>query len=379
MCTELPDMSKYTPRLFTTTALQQAKVVLTWDENNVERKELNEKLVTGKLNDVPDSELRKYVAYSSEDESDVEEKVAKKQKKKRTTIDHSGDGGDSKTDSISKYKALLNEINTKEKQKKDERVEMEFSWGIGLKNKSEDADVEAKSPADINHFDKILALKREKKKARKEEKKKLRRKHRNGGESDDAADVSSDDDLPDGIDMNDPYFAEEFADGEFAEPTERKSKGKGKKRRHSDENDSDADQKAAELALLLDDGDEKKGHFSLKKIQDTENESKTKKRKKNRKKKDTADAGKALLDDDFKINTKDERFAAVYSSHLYNIDPTDSSFKKTKGMMEMIDEKLKRTAADSPVGPTGSSKPKRDVAVSMLVKSIKRKTAGGKL
>lgn len=365
-------MSKYTPRLFTTTALQQAKVVLTWDENNVERKELNDKLVSGRLNDVPDQELRKYVAYSSEEESDGGDKIVKKTKQKTKNEDAVAD---SKMDSISKYKALLNDINTKDKQKKDSRIEMEFSWGIGVKDKAEKSDVDVTVKADVNHFDKILELKKEKKKARKEEKKKLRRKHRNGGESDDVAE-SSDDDLPDGIDLNDPYFAEEFADGDFADPVDakNKSKGKGKKRTISDTNDADDEQKAAELALLLDDGVEKKGHFSLKKIQDGENESKTKKRKKNRKKKD-ADADK-MLDDDFKINTADQRFSAVYSSHLYNIDPTDSNFKKTRGMLEMIDEKLKRTADDDADGGTKVTKPKKDVAVSMLVKSIKRKTGG---
>lgn len=58
------------PRLFTTTALQQAKVELTWDENDLERKEMNDKLMSGKLNEVADQELRKYVAYSSEEEDD---------------------------------------------------------------------------------------------------------------------------------------------------------------------------------------------------------------------------------------------------------------------------------------------------------------------
>lgn len=367
-------MSKYTPRLFTTTALQQAKVELTWDENNVERKELNDKLTSGKLDDVADQELRKYVAYSSEDESEDEEEK-KIVKKKRKTNDDSID--DSKTDSISKYKALLTDINTKEKQKKDSRIEMEFSWGIGVKNKSEKSDVDTTvKAADVNHFEKILELKKEKKKTRKEEKKKLRRKHRNGGDESDGVAESSDDDLPDGIDLNDPYFAEEFADGDFADPIVTKAKSKAKKRSTSESKNDDEEQKAAELALLLDDGEEKKGHFSLKKIQDTENESKTKKRKKNRKKKD-ADADRALVDDDFKINTKDDRFSAVYSSHLYNIDPTDSNFKKTKGMLEMIDEKLKRTVDDdSTSSRTNTPKPKKDVAVSMLVKSIKRKTGG---
>lgn len=371
MCTELPDMSKYTPRLFTTTALQQAKVVLTWDESNVERKELNEKLVAGKLGDVPDQELRKYVAYSSEDESDVksdeDDKIVKKNQQTKKDFT-----GGLKLDSISKYKSLLNDINKKEKQKKDNRIEMEFSWGIGVKNKSEKSDIDTKVKTNVNHFDRILELKKEKKKARKEEKKKLRKKHRGGQDSDEIVE-SSEDDLPDGIDLNDPYFAEEFAGGDFVEKETKK--GKGKKRKISDTSNDDEEQKAAELTLLLDEGEDKKGHFSLKKIQDTENESKTKKRKKNRNKKSTEE--KALLDDDFKINTKDDRFSAVYSSHLYNIDPTDSNFKKTKGMLELIQEKLSRTATDDDSERLSNvSKPKKDVAVSMLVKSIKRKTGG---
>ncbi|KAJ6623026.1 ESF1 like [Pseudolycoriella hygida] len=370
LCTELPDMTKYTPRLFKTEALQQAKVELTWDENNVERKELNDKLVSGKFAEVADQELRKYVACSSEDESgeDQEEKVNKKKKDSNKE--------DDKTDSISKYKALLRDINIKEKQKRDSRVEMEFAWSIGVSSKSEKGDMDPTIKADMNHFDKILELKKEKRKARKEEKKKLRRKHRNGGRSDDDME-SSEDDLPDGIDLNDPYFAEEFAEGDFQHPNKKqKSKNKGKKRKLSDEEDADEEYKTAELALLLDD-DDTKGHFSLKKIQNLENESKTKKRKKNRKKKDV-DAEKALLDDDFKINTRDERFSAVYSSHLYNIDPSDSNFKKTKGMLEIIDEKLKRTAtaSDDVDSQVKMQKPKKDVAVSMLVKSIKRKTGG---
>lgn len=84
----MPDTSKYMPRLFTTTALQQAKVELTWDENDLDRKEMNDKLMSGKLNEVADQDLRKYVAYSSDE--DTEEKrprhmeIQKKSKKQNS-------------------------------------------------------------------------------------------------------------------------------------------------------------------------------------------------------------------------------------------------------------------------------------------------------
>lgn len=71
-CTELPDLSNYKPRMFFTTALQQAKVELTWDENDVDRTELTEKLFTSKSNEVADSDLRRFVACSSSEEEEDE-------------------------------------------------------------------------------------------------------------------------------------------------------------------------------------------------------------------------------------------------------------------------------------------------------------------
>ena len=39
---------------------------------------------------------------------------------------------------------------------------------------------------------------------------------------------------------------------------------------------------------------------------------------------------------------KDERFNALYTDNLFNIDPTDPHFKSTKGMEALITEKLSR-------------------------------------
>lgn len=270
---------------------------------------------------------------------------------------------------------------------------MEFSWGINTKDKKSDnakdepKNGKEKKDPEKTHFEKILELKKEKKKARKVEHKKLRKIFRKGGDpdassDDDNSNSDDDEDLPDGVDLNDPYFAEEFDNGEFKAP--KKSKKKPMKKRHNDDIDSAEEQRQAELALLLDDGDagDNRPHFSLKKIQDIENESKTKRRKKKmlRRSKKQNEADKILLaDDDFQINTADNRFAAVYSSHLYNIDPTNPNFKKTKGMEAFIGEKLKRRPVDGGFEdgavPPVTKKTKRNVENSLLVKSIKRKVA----
>ena len=73
MCDKLPELAKYKPRQFTTTALQQVKVDLTWDETDPNRVEIFEKLNAGKFDEVDDNELRNYLASgsSSEEESGI--------------------------------------------------------------------------------------------------------------------------------------------------------------------------------------------------------------------------------------------------------------------------------------------------------------------
>lgn len=66
----MPDASKYRPRNFTTTALQQAKVELTWDETDPNRTEIANRLLAG--DSVDDHDLQAYLACSSGDEDEEE-------------------------------------------------------------------------------------------------------------------------------------------------------------------------------------------------------------------------------------------------------------------------------------------------------------------
>lgn len=77
--TSLPDPSKYKPRYFTNTALQQGKVHLTWDETDPDRKEFTQKILTNADN-VTDEDLQAYLAYSSgeEEEEETEKNYGKK-------------------------------------------------------------------------------------------------------------------------------------------------------------------------------------------------------------------------------------------------------------------------------------------------------------
>jgi NUC153 domain len=370
VCTEIPDRSRYQPRIFFTTALQQAKVELTWDETDVGRKEITDKLFTDKKNEITDHDLRKFVACSSSEGEDSDDAPGEV-----NSDDDASDNESKPKNKLDLYKSLLQEINQKEEEKKKNKVEMEFSWGVGVDKKDSDEDEpEVKSDKEeLTPFEKILEKKKLKKKAKKDaRKKKIKGKiEGNDGEDQDGYGSSDFDD----IDMNDPYFAEEFANDEFKMP-KRTSKKKQKKSQENSDEEEEKMKAQKELELLLDDGDDDKAHFSLKKIQENEQMS-SKKRKRYLKKSKKEE--KNLPFDNFELNIKDDRFNAVYTKPAFNIDPTDPNFKKTKGMDVLIQEKLKRRYEDndesvSTTNGTAEKKQKlKDVSLSMLVKNIKRK------
>lgn len=345
LCNKLPELNKYEPRFFTTTALQQAKVDLTWDETNPDRIEMTQKLNSGKVDDITEADLQNYLASSSDEENDDVET-------KNQSVEESDE--EKGKNIIDKYKALLQDIEEKESAKKDE-VQMEISWGIDLKEKTDKLSKARAENAEQTPFQQYL----EKRKTKRKEKRKQKLEGRN---KDNESDESGSD-IPSDVDMNDPYFAEEFNNHEFEKKKKKNKKPDSKKRENNEE-------KNAELELLLMNEDDNKKHFSLNKIQETENKSKSKKKRKNKNK--HVDDN---LDDDFEINTKDERFSALFTSHHFNIDPTDSHYKKTKGMGRLIDEKLKRRCEET-VEEIEGKKVKMDKSkaeLNVLVKSVKRK------
>ncbi|XP_044045352.1 ESF1 homolog [Siniperca chuatsi] len=147
------------------------------------------------------------------------------------------------------------------------------------------------------------------------------------------------------------------------------------------------------MALLMeDDGDDAKHkHFNYDKIVEQQNLSK-KKRKKLLKK-----GEESLQDDDFQVDVKDPRFQAMFTSHLFNLDPSHPSYKRTKATQSILTEKQRRreeqqqrrmevtpTRGEAAAGKRESdsdaqtveatSKKSMDPSLSLLVKSIKSKT-----
>lgn len=404
-CYELPDVNNYKPRQFTTTALQQAKVDLTWDETALDRRELGDKLSSGKVDQLNDKELRKIVAYSSaEDEEEEEEEEEKEEEEKdekdvdskqkefddeqptkKTPAAKKPAKGLKQKERIEMYKSLLAEINAEEQKSKEKNYEMEMSWNIDAPEDNKTKEPENKSSTvPLTPIEKVLQKRSEKNKRRKE----LRRRKQLElkGIDPDAA-QSSDDSIPDGIDMNDSYFAEEFASGEYEKPKQsKKAKSKKQKNKKPTPNDAEAESEA-QLALLLDDDEEgdqqPKQHFSLAKILKEEQETNSSSKRKRRKqlKKAKSGEGKQQEEDNFQLNLNDERFNAIYKSHEFNIDPTHSNYKPTKGMQQLINEKLKRRHAQieqkeqqpEPEPEPDKKRSKQELERRALVKSLKMK------
>jgi len=193
-------------------------VNLTWDETDPRRSELVNKLNTNPKSEINDSDLQKYVAFSSEDENSDDEFV------EEDNVD-----GDSKKNPIDKYKELLQNIQDEEEKKASKDSELEISWGIGLQEKVQKS-VDEKSKKNLTPFQKMM----EKKKERMKEKQKLRKE------------------------------TNETKDNEIDS---------------EDENKQIKQQAELEL-LLMDEDPSEKQHFNMKKIQEEETKSSKKKNKK---------------------------------------------------------------------------------------------------
>lgn len=122
----------------------------------------------------------------------------------------------------------------------------------------------------------------------------------------------------------------------------------------------------AEMTLLMDDEDAKRQHFNYDKIVEQQNLSKKKRKKMMRK-------GEELLEqDDFQVcvtslqndlegfqlellpclkaslslrlqvDVKDPRFQAMFTSHLFNLDPSHPAYRNTRATQSILSEKQRR-------------------------------------
>ncbi|XP_046859479.1 ESF1 homolog [Xenia sp. Carnegie-2017] len=329
--TEMPSIESYKPSEFITTALQQSTVRLTWDETDPRRVQTTMRNFS--KDDLLDIDFKAYLASSSDDDS-------------ARASEESGDEEEDKK--IAKYKEILGEIKKKEEP---EEKEMEITWDVGLKASAEELVKRIKdetSRKELTPWESYLKTRKNKKRKKQQEKLK---------------ENNDDDELPADVDLSDPFFAEERT-GTVGIIKELSS--------NVCVSTNPSFPIKAELQLLMMDDDDDREHFNLKSIMKNEKSRKKRKQK-----------TEENMKDNFEINVNDSRFSALYSSHLFAVDPSDPQFKKTKAMDSIIREKQRRSENKNNEMNTNRIEKKKiqncdekrlvDPGLTALIKSVKSK------
>ncbi|XP_053471430.1 ESF1 homolog isoform X2 [Ictalurus furcatus] len=383
------DLSTYKPKLFTSTATTTAKVELTWDETDHDRittlsKNFNK-------DELLNMDFQAYLASSSEDEEDEVEAEELKPAERATEEDEKKGGkkGKKEEEQIAKYRQLLQSIQDKDRKEKDKDMEMEITWVPGLKESAEKLVKKKMEGKDnLTPWEEFLEKKKEKKKEK--------RKGKKEAEAQDETAIS-DDELPPDVDLDDPFFSEELGGATgTAQKVKKSKKSKKGEEQLTAEEEAELEKRKAEIALLMDDDDEKHRHFNYDQIVEQQNLSKKKKKK-------LLKNNTLLEEDNFKVDLQDPRFQAMFTSHLYNLDPSDPAYKKTRGTRSILEEKQRRREEQQrgqqealqrqenpsrkteekestdgaetrdPTAPVAPSKA-LDPSLSLLIKSVKNKT-----
>lgn len=305
VCGKMPDAEKYKAKYFETSALSKGKVDLTWDEEDPQRLAAMQKA----FDEDNDEALKQYIASSSDDDESKEKKIKGK--------DEISDDDDDEA-AAAKYKALLlggldtNDKKETEEESEEEEGAMEMTFAADDDTMKAD---KAKAVDKMTPWEKYLHAKKEKRKKKREANK--------GAKEEDNV-LESGEEMPSDVDLDDPFFKD-------LKP----KKGKSSKKHKKEMIESEPVEKPNNLELLAMDSDDDKQHFDYKEI--------VKKDSKKKKKKDKKRKGsKQENQDDFEMNLGDNRFADIFKNPKYNVDPSHPSFKKTKSMAAIIEEKQKR-------------------------------------
>nr|POE72253.1 pre-rrna-processing protein esf1 [Quercus suber] len=359
-CSSLPE--NYKPNEFRTEALTHSKVRLTWDDDDVTRKEVQKRAFSRA--EIDENDLQAYIGSDSSDADSVssrksvttpaERRANKKEAQRQKMRSALGLGEESKKSSSTK--------------KKDEPVgDMQITFTSGLGGKECKEVFENAPGGEETTRQKYLRKEKERVKARKEK----RKAERNGekAESHDAEEVSAESAV-DGHheEQEDPFDDPFFNDPAAAAATEKKAKQAAKQQQRDARatRDAEAAERRAELELLMaGDKEDEVRHFDMREIEKAEKQAR-KKGKKGKKGGMIANDEKDAPDEQsFKVQTEDPRFKALFESHEYAIDPTNSKFKSTEGMKALLEEgrkKRKHTTFDDANEESGLKRARKDVS-----------------
>lgn len=330
---------KYEPRDFSSQALQHSRVKLTWDADEPDRTKLTRRAFTQE--EIDNMDFGDLLASSSSPSSD----------------DSSDEDGE---DKLAQKRALLLAGPDKDSDESDESDvvsdnekmgDMEITFTPGLseaaaarmeeKKRAEEEAEEKANETTIERFRRLKKERREKWRESVKEKKATAAngKHKKGSKhsNDDDNLISDNEDESRARTAGDSFFTYSDEDDEIdnaasSRPDSKKTRETKSERKQRREKE---DKERAELELLLDGADSGRQHFDINEIIKAE---KKKKGKGKGKKKDA----EPDVQDDFKLDTSDPRFSALFESHNFAIDPNNPNFKKTKAMKDLLNESRRK-------------------------------------
>jgi hypothetical protein len=366
-CDKLPD--GYKPNDFSTDALTHSKVKLTWDADDTTRKEVQKRAFSRK--DINENELKAYLGSdSSSAEDEVEVAKTDKAAKLRAALGLEAPG------KSSKQKQKTSAKRDRDFPKPDGEMEITFTGGL-LNDASKGSVFQNEIPIQETTRERYVRKEKERKAKRKERAQAIKE----GRDPDAEVEEDAGPQAPGAEEdpFNDPFFAsdpEEMGKVEKVEKAEAKKSKKAKKREEQEQQEEATAAERANLELLM--ADEEDGtmrHFDMNQIVKAE---------KAKKKSKKAQRNAPVVEDDFKIDTVDPRFAKLYESHEYAIDPTNPRFKETAAMKALLEEGRRKRKQDEGVEeterePKKSKKAKEDQAgvnddVKKLAARIKAKS-----
>ncbi|OCL09767.1 hypothetical protein AOQ84DRAFT_375528 [Glonium stellatum] len=350
-CTAIPNA--YRPNEFVTDALTHSKVKLTWDADDNTRKEVQKRAFSRK--EVDENDL---IAYIGSDSSDEEREEAESDNEpERSALRHSNsDGKKEKTDKAAALRAALGlsaDRPTKSKKREPGAPvgDMQVTFSAGLSAAAPRGSVFENEPiTDETTAEKYIRKEKERKARRKEKAKAARNAE---GPDSAAIDAKASNGADERVDegekdpFDDPFFDDPATvSRDLAKAARRAEKAKKREERAKEETASAAQR--AELELLMVDDNAVGGagmrHFDMNEIVKAEKAKRRKGKKKGAKK----GVGEEEIEkkiDGFKMDVQDPRFARLFESHEFAIDPTNPKFKGTEGMKALLEEGRRKRKA----------------------------------
>ncbi|KAF2208980.1 hypothetical protein CERZMDRAFT_48196 [Cercospora zeae-maydis SCOH1-5] len=295
----------YTPNDFRTEALTHSKVQLTWDQDDATRKEVQKRAFSRA--ELDENDLQAYIGSDDSDADSTSSRMSVAEKKKAA-----------KRANLRAALGLGAEPEKTSGNDKEVVGDMQITFTSGLSNTKDKGGVFENKPQDEESTkQRYIRKEKERKQKRKE-----RMKARANGQSQGS---DAEEQLPD--------TAINGAEADSEEKAAKKAE-RGAKRAAKEAAAAEAEGRKAELELLMA-GEDGAEHFDMRDIEKAEKQAKKKGKHAKKNKKD-------IVEDDFKVETNDPRFAALFESHEYAIDPTNPKFKKTKGMETLLEEGRKK-------------------------------------